>query len=72
MRKIDYEKFVNEKKKRAGQIWKLRGGRLPRRRPRKKDDMDALIKLDILRMKAWLKSGKLEVLGPRKYRLNVQ
>lgn len=70
MRKIDYETFVNEKKKRAEQIWEIRGKRLPRRMPRRKEDTDALIKLDILRMKAWVKSGKLEILGPRKYRLN--
>ena len=70
MRKLSYEEFLNEKKERAEDVWKIRGRKLPRCHPRSKEDADMLIKLDLLRMKAWIKSGKLEILGPRKYRLN--
>lgn len=72
MRKIDYEKFANEKKERAETVWKLRGGRLPRRRPRSKEESAILLKLDVMRQEEWLKSGKLQILAPRKFRIRVE
>lgn len=71
MRKIDYETFQREKKERAEAVWKIRGGKLPRRRPRSKAESDLLLKMDLMRQKNWIKSGKLEILGKRKYKLNL-
>jgi len=44
--------------------------RLPLRRPRDPQEEEVLAQLDILPWQKALASGKLEKLGPRKYRLN--
>ncbi|MFQ6014927.1 MAG: hypothetical protein ACE5NP_05750 [Anaerolineae bacterium] len=52
---------------------RLRAGwrRLPRRRPRDPEEERILLKISLHRKEAWLKSGRLEILGPRRYRLHV-
>lgn len=63
-RKENYTKFAL-KRLRAG----LRRG--PRRRPRDSEEELVLLKMARHRRRAWLASGRLVVLGPRQYRLNL-
>lgn len=69
---MDYDKHRKENQVKFT-LKRLRAGlrRGPRRRFRDPEEELALLKMARTRRQAWLASGKLEVLGPRQYRLNL-
>lgn len=66
---IDYDEHA--KRRSEFTLKRLRAGwrRLPRRRPRDLDEERVLLKMALERKRRWLETGKLEILGPREYRL---
>ena len=66
---MNYDEHV----KRRGEFTRkrLRAGwrRLPRQRPRDVEEERVLLKMALERKRRWLETGKLEILGPREYRL---
>ena len=48
----------------------LEHGGKPLRRSRSVEEREILLRLDLARRERWLKEGRLEVLGPRRFRLN--
>ncbi len=69
---IDYDRHKRENQIKFT-LKRLQAGfrRRPRRRPRDPEEERILLKMAQHRRRAWLASGKLEVLGPRLYRLNL-
>jgi len=69
---MDYDKHRKENQVKFT-LKRLRAGlrRAPRRRSRDPEEELVLLKMARHRRQAWLASGKLEVLGPRQYRLNL-
>ena len=67
---MNYDDYI----KRRGEftLKRLRAGwrRLPRRRPRDPEEERLLLKMAMERKRRWLETGKLEILGPREYRLH--
>ena len=47
-------------------------GRATGKRPRDPEKERILSALDIARWQRWIGTGRIEVLGPRRYRLNVE
>ncbi|WP_305045218.1 hypothetical protein [Geoalkalibacter sp.] len=45
-------------------------GRRAMTRPRSAEERELLLRLDRARLRRWLREGRLEILGPRKFRLN--
>jgi len=43
----------------------------PRQRPRDPEEELLLLRVALHRRRAWIDEGKLEILGPRRYRLNL-
>jgi len=66
---INYDEHV--KRRSEFTLKRLRAGwrRLPRRRPRDPEEEQVLLKMALERKRRWLETGKLEILGPREYRL---
>ena len=66
---INYDEHV--KRRSEFTLKRLRAGwrRLPRRRPRDPEEERILLKMALERKRRWLRTGKLEILGPREYRL---
>lgn len=66
---IDYDEHV--KRRSEFTLKRLRGGwrRLPRQRPRDIEAERVLLRMALERKRRWLETGKLEILGPREYRL---
>ena len=66
---INYDEHV--KRRSEFTLKRLRAGwrRMPRRQPRDPEEERVLLKMALERKRRWLKTGKLEVLGPREYRL---
>ena len=66
---IDYDEHVKRRseftRKRLRAGWR----RLPRRRPHNLEEERVLLKIALERKRRWLETGKLEILGPREYRL---
>ncbi len=66
---LNYDEHV----KRRGEftLKRLRAGwrRLPRQRPRDLEEERVLLKMALERKRRWLETGKLEIIGPREYRL---
>lgn len=74
MRKIKYEDLKKEKKERFAELIALENrfeGRAVGRRPRDPEKEAVLIRLDKARMKRYIESGKLEILGPRHWRWHI-
>lgn len=69
---IDYDTHKKENQAKFA-LRRLRAGvrRRARRRPRDPEEELVLLRMARDRRQAWLASGKLEVLGPRQYRLNL-
>lgn len=68
MRKVKYQEYLT---KRAGPIKKgleLEERRGVRRRPRSAVERELLLRLDKARFKNWKETGKLEIVGPHKYK----
>jgi hypothetical protein len=66
---IYYDEHV--KRRSEFTLRRLRAGwrRMPRRRPRGLEEERVLLKMALERKRRWLETGKLEILGPREYRL---
>jgi len=66
---INYDEHV--KRRSEFTLKRLRAGwrRLPRQRPRDLEEERILLKMTLERKRRWLETGKLEILGPREYRL---
>jgi len=66
---IDYDEHV--KRRSEFTLKRLRAGwrRLPRQRPRDLEEERILLKMALERKRRWLETGKLEIIGPREYRL---
>jgi hypothetical protein len=70
MRKYNFEEYRKELKGRYYSNFKrLEPGRSPGRRQRKKEDLDLLLGMMLVKKKKWLAEGKLVDLGVRKYKL---
>ena len=66
---INYDEHAKQRGEFTRQ--RLRAGwrRLPRQRPRDPEEERLLLKMALERKRRWLETGKLEILGPREYRL---
>jgi hypothetical protein len=66
---INYDEHI--KRRSEFTLKRLRTGwrRLPRQRPRDLEEERVLLKMAMERKQRWLETGKLEILGPREYRL---
>ena len=71
MKRVKYDDFIREKKARYQALFfQLERKRAPRRRPRDEKEREILLNMDRARRERWIKEGRLEILGPRRYRLN--
>ncbi|HHW42418.1 hypothetical protein GFC01_10530 [Desulfofundulus thermobenzoicus] len=74
MRKISYDEYIQELRRRSLQLytrWAAKKGRtLPSSRPRDPGKDITLFLLDRKRWEQALASGRIEKLGPRRYRWN--
>ena len=71
MRRISYDDYLRKNKARYTITrLRLKGRRGARRRRRDEKEREILLKMDRARGEHWIKEGKLEILGPRRYRLN--
>ena len=73
MRKINFDDYYQKNLAKFAKVQVLLAsswGRRVRRRPRNREEQKALFLLTKDRWERWEKEGKLEILGPRKYRLN--
>ncbi|KIH75398.1 hypothetical protein SAMN05660860_02670 [Geoalkalibacter ferrihydriticus] len=70
MKRINFDDYVRENR---GSFTRTRlardRGRQPMARPRSREECAILLRLDRARRRQWLEQGKLEILGPRKFRL---
>ena len=66
---INYDEHAKQRGEFTRQ--RLRAGwrRQPRQRPRDPEEERLLLKMALERKRRWLETGKLEILGPREYRL---
>ncbi len=72
MRKYKFEEYRKEiKKKIYEEFEKFESKKSVSRRPRKKEDMDLLLEIAKLRRKKWLDTGKLKIIGNRKYKFEI-
>lgn len=73
MRKIDYDEFIGQLRKKSLRLytrWSAQKGRsLSSRKPRDPEEDAALFLLDVRRWQEALASGRIEKVGPRRYRL---
>jgi len=69
---INYDEY-RKRRKSEFMLKRLRAGwrRGPRQRPRDPEEELLLLKMALCRRRAWIDEGRLEVLGPRRYRLNL-
>ncbi len=73
MRRINYNDYLRENKaKYTITRLRLKGRRGARRRRRDEKEREILLKMDRARRERWIKEGRLEILGPRRYRLNLE
>ncbi|MDO3377754.1 hypothetical protein [Geoalkalibacter halelectricus] len=71
MKRINFNDYVHENQSAFTRARLTRDcGRQPMARPRSREECAILLRLDRARRRQWLEQGKLEVLGPRKFRLN--
>jgi hypothetical protein len=66
---INYDEHVKRRGEFTRKRLRARWRRLPRRRPRDPEEERLLLKMALERKRRWLETGKLEILGPREYRL---
>ncbi|MEW6041609.1 MAG: hypothetical protein AB1633_08820 [Elusimicrobiota bacterium] len=68
MKKINYGDYISEKKKKYFDLpARLGRKRMTKRRVRNPEERLALMKLDYLRYRKWLKEGVLKKISPKKY-----
>lgn len=68
MRKVRYEDYSAKSSDRARKALRLEKKKGARLRPRSEVERGLLLKLDKARFEKWKREGKLEPIGPRKYR----
>ena len=71
MRKVKYQDYLAERSGTIKKRLELGGRRGARRKPRSNIERELLLELDKARFEDWKKTGKLEVLGPRKYKFSI-
>jgi len=72
MRKVKYDDFIREKMAKYRALFlQLERKRVPKRRLRDEKEREILLKMDRARRDRWIKEGKLEILGPRRYHFKL-
>lgn len=72
MRRYKFEEYRREIKENYFRNFsELEPKRFVSRRPRKEEDLAFLIKMAKWRFENWIKTGKLKIIGERKYRLEA-
>ncbi|MBI5416969.1 hypothetical protein HZA55_03335 [Candidatus Poribacteria bacterium] len=72
MRKYKFDEYKNEiKKNYFKNFTELEPKKTVSRRPRKKEDLAILMKMAKWKFDDWIKTGKLTIIGERKYKLGV-
>ncbi|MFH1259978.1 MAG: hypothetical protein ABII74_09275 [Elusimicrobiota bacterium] len=72
MRKYNFEEYKKQLKIKYYRNFELlETERTISRRPRKEEDIKLLIAMSQARRKHWLETGKLKIIGERKYRLEI-
>ena len=74
MKTVDYQDWKREIARRQRRILAVESkfqGRAPGRRPRDPEKEKLLARLDRARFQRYLKSGKIEILGPRRWKWRI-
>jgi len=71
MRKIKFDEYMKKRVWFAETRARLGLKREPSSRLRDEKERELLIELDRARLEKWKKEGKLELIGPRKYRFTI-
>ena len=67
VKKINYDDFIKEKRKKYFDVpARLGRRRAARRKPRNREERDALMRQDYERYKKWIDNGDLVIINPRK------
>lgn len=76
MRKVNYEQFQKDVKKRARSLNVIHlqnpAGRSIRTKPRNPEELDLLMRLAMVRKEEALQSGEYEIITPRRWRIHDQ
>lgn len=71
MKKIKYEDYLDKRGERVRKSLRIEKKRGISRKPRSGIERKLLLKLDKARFENWKREGKLELIGPRRYKFST-
>ncbi|AEM77744.1 hypothetical protein [Thermoanaerobacter wiegelii] len=73
MRKVNFYEYINKTKSEKELIYKnIPNEKTIRKRLRDSSEEEILLKLDKMRFERLIKEGVIEIIGPRRYKINVE